>query len=92
MKRVRPILLVLLHFLLIAIPLQVQAAVSQANASLTLDDAVRIGLERSRTLEIARLERDLTGQKIRESWSPVLPQITSDFTYTRSLKLSLIHI
>jgi len=90
MKRVRPILLVLLHFLLIAIPLQVQAVVSQVNASLTLDDAVRIGLERSRTLEIARLERDLTGQKIRESWSPVLPQITSDFTYTRSLKPSVL--
>lgn len=57
---------------------------------LTLDDAVRLGLEKSRSLEIARLDRRMASEKIRETWSEVLPQITSGFTYTRSLKPSVL--
>ncbi len=58
--------------------------------SITLDDAVRIGIERSRSLEIARLDKNMAGQKIRETWSEVLPQITTSFTYTRTLKPSVL--
>jgi outer membrane protein len=91
MKRLRPILLlIVVQCVFLNVPLLVYAANSSGTSSLTLDDAVRIGLDRSRTLEVARLERDLTGQKIRETWSEVLPQISSDFTYTRSLKPSVL--
>jgi outer membrane protein TolC len=76
--------------LFLTFALVVHAANPSGTASLSLDDAVRIGLDRSRTLEVARLDRDLTGQKIRETWSAVLPQISSDFTYTRSLKPSVL--
>jgi len=58
--------------------------------SISLDDAVRIGLEKSRALEIARLDRDMASQKIRETWSGVLPQVSTSFTYTRTLKPSVL--
>lgn len=90
MNRFRQIQLIILPFLLLTALSRLQAATPSATASLTLDDAVNIGLERSRTLEIARLERDMTSEKIRETWSKVLPQITSDVTYTRSLKPSVL--
>ncbi|KZK74389.1 MAG: transporter [Pelodictyon luteolum] len=53
-------------------------------------DAVRIGMEKSRRLEIARLECDMSAAKVREAWSPILPQLSSGFTYTRSLKSSVL--
>ena len=86
MNRFRQIKLCIVPFLLLTAFSHIQAATLPANASMTLDDAVHIGLERSRMLEIARLDRDMTSQKIRETWAQVLPQISSDFTYTRSLK------
>jgi len=66
------------------------SAVPAATSALTLDDAVRLGLEKSRTLAIARLDRDMAGQKIRQTWSTVLPQITTGVTYTRTLKPSVL--
>ena len=90
MNRFRQIQLFILPFLLLTAFSHLQAAPLPANASLTLDDAVHIGLERSRTLEIARLDREMTSQKIRETWAKVLPQLSSDFTYTRSLKPSVL--
>jgi len=54
-----------------------------------LEDAVRIGLQKSRTLELARLDRRMSSEKLMEATSPVLPQITSGFTYTRSLQPSV---
>ena len=90
MNRFRQIKLCIVPFLLLTAFSHIQAATLPANASMTLDDAVHIGLERSRMLEIARLDRDMTSQKIRETWAQVLPQISSDFTYTRSLKPSVL--
>ena len=82
----------MLILLVFAFPFMVQAAAESGSGALSLDDAVRIGLERSRTLEIARLDRDMAHQKIRETWSGVLPQITSSFTYTRTLKPSVLFL
>ena len=91
MNRMRPIFLLMLLSLALAAPSSLHAATASGEpGSITLDDAVRIGLEKSRTLEIARLDRDMAGQKIRETWSEVLPQITSSFTYTRTLKPSVL--
>ena len=91
MNRFRSILFVILQFLLISAPLSgLQAAQVSGEISLTLDDAVLIGLERSRTLEIAKFDRDITAQKIRETWALVLPQVSTDLTYTRSLKPSVL--
>ena len=90
MNRFRQILFFVVPILFLTVFSPIHAAALPANSSLTLDEAVHIGLERSRTLEIARLERDMTSQKIRETWAKVLPQLTSDFTYTRSLKPSVL--
>ncbi|HCD37073.1 TolC family protein [Chlorobium phaeovibrioides] len=57
-----------------------------------LEDAVRIGLQKSRTLELARLDRRMSSEKLMEATSPVLPQITSGFTYTRSLQPSVMFL
>jgi outer membrane protein len=89
--RLRVILLVVVPFLLLTGPSLLHAdAAPGETRSITLDEAVRIGLERSRSLQIARLDRDMAGQKIRQTWSEVLPQITSSFTYTRTLKPSVL--
>ncbi len=91
MNRIRPILLLLLTFLVLALPFKEAAADAlEDSRSITLDDAVRIGLEKSRSLEIARLDKNMAGQKIRETWSEVLPQISTAFTYTRTLKPSVL--
>lgn len=89
MNRIRPLLHCLIITLLLIAPQHLQAAVVPG-APLTLDDAVRIGLQRSRALEIARLDRDMAGEKIRETWAEVLPQISASSSYTRSLKSSIL--
>ncbi|MEE9905611.1 MAG: TolC family protein [Chlorobium sp.] len=66
------------------------AATDSSRYSLTLDDAVRLGLSKSRALELARLDREMASGKIRETWSEVLPQLTTSFTYTRTLKPSVL--
>ena len=64
----------------------------QARVVLSLEDAVKIGMQRNRTLEIARLDRRMAGQKIRESWAEVLPHISSGLSYTRTLKPTVLYI
>jgi outer membrane protein TolC len=56
----------------------------------SLDDAVRIGMKRNRALEIAKLDRQMAGQKVRESWAEVLPHISSGLTYTRTIRPSVL--
>ncbi|MEI6847699.1 MAG: TolC family protein [Chlorobiaceae bacterium] len=91
MNRSRLILFFVLSFFALTLPsLLFAASVSGNNTGITLDDAVRIGLEKSRVLEIARLDREMAGQKIRETWSTVLPQISTDISYTRSLKPTVL--
>ncbi len=60
--------------------------------SVSLDEAIRIGLRQNRSLEVARLDRDFAGQKVRESWAEVLPHVSSSLTYTRSLKPTVLFL
>ena len=74
---------------------EVQPAPGQPKAeplSISLDDAVRIGLQHNRSLKIARLDQRMAGQKVRESWAEVLPHLSSTLTYTRTLKPSVIFL
>ena len=80
----------MLPFFLLTAPLSIRADEVPQSGSVTLDEAVRIGLAKSRTLEIARLDREMAGQKIRETWSGVLPQLSTTLNYTRSLKPSIL--
>lgn len=58
---------------------------------LSLDKAVATGLDRNRDLEIARLDRDIARQKVREAWAGVLPQLDAGFDYTRTLEPAVIY-
>ena len=89
MNRIRYALLLILLPLLSA-SVALSGATPPESTPLTLEDAVRIGLEKSRTLEVARLERQMAGEKIRETWSNVLPQVTAALSYTRTLKPSVM--
>jgi outer membrane protein TolC len=60
--------------------------------TISLEDAVRIGMKQNRDLEIAKLDRQMAGQKVRESWSEVLPHLTSGMTYTRTLKPTVMFL
>jgi outer membrane protein TolC len=50
---------------------------------LTLDDAVRRGLERGVDMRLARAAVMSANGQVREAFSPALPQITGSLTYTR---------
>jgi len=90
-KFVLPVIAVFFFFVPAVIESAPVAAVGDSGRYvLTLDDAVHLGLNRSRSLEIARLDREMAGQKIRETWADVLPQISTSFTYTRSLKPTVL--
>ena len=89
MNWIRPVTHFIVITLLLTAPLHLQGA-ALSSVPLTLDDAVRVGIEKSRALEIARLDRDMAGEKIRETWSEVLPQISASSSYTRSLKSSIL--
>ncbi len=83
--------LLLVSLFVLTAPSLLCSAPALANlTSLTLDDAIRTGLQKSRALEIARFDREMAGQKIRETWSGVLPQISASSNYTRTLKPSVL--
>jgi outer membrane protein TolC len=90
----RPFKLAFVLLFLVSLPGLVQASApvradvpdTKPKMVITLEDAVRIGMKENRDLEIARLDRDMARQKVRESWSEVLPHLSSSFSYTRSLK------
>ena len=58
---------------------------------LSLEEAVSAGIEHNRDLEIARLDRDIARQKVREAWAGVLPQLDAGFDYTRTLEPTVIY-
>jgi outer membrane protein len=52
---------------------------------MTLDDVVRTALERNREMEIARLDVADAGQRVREAWGNVYPQVNANTSLTRNL-------
>jgi outer membrane protein len=62
-----------------AVPLGAQ------EAALTLDDAVRVALERNQDLEVARLELGRSQAQVREAWSHVYPRVDLTTGYTRNV-------
>lgn len=59
---------------------------------ISLDDAVAIGLKQNRELEIARLDKRMAAEKVRESWAEVLPHLSSSLTYTRTIKPTVLFL
>lgn len=53
--------------------------------SLTLEEALLLGLERNRELIDARLELENADQQVREAWGNVYPTLELTTSYTRSL-------
>uniref|UniRef100_Q3ASX5 Outer membrane efflux protein, putative n=1 Tax=Chlorobium chlorochromatii (strain CaD3) TaxID=340177 RepID=Q3ASX5_CHLCH len=87
----KQLLVVVLLFLLPFAGVQgAENSVVKSGNAVTLEEALQIGLQRNRTLEVARLDRDIAHQKIRETWADVLPKLTLSGTYTRSLKPSVL--
>lgn len=78
--------------LLAAPPLFAQSSASQLQPlttetkSLTLGQAVSIGLEQNAEVRIAKLEREKSGEKIREATGTLLPQLSVSGQYTRNIK------
>jgi outer membrane protein len=54
---------------------------------MTLDDVVRTALERNRELESASVELADAGQKVREAWGNVYPQVNAMSSFTRNLEV-----
>jgi outer membrane protein len=56
-----------------------------ATPQLTLEDALRLALERNLELEDARLELQRANAQVREAWGHVMPRADLSSTYTRNL-------
>jgi outer membrane protein len=61
------------------------APLGAQEAALTLDEAVRVALERNQELEAARLELGRSRGQVREAWSSVYPRVDLTTGYTRNL-------
>lgn len=59
---------------------------SAQSRTLTLDEAIRIAVDKNRELEIARLETEKANYQVREAVGTALPSLTLSGTYTRALK------
>jgi outer membrane protein len=59
------------------------AARSQTTKSLTLDDAVKIGIESSQQLKIAGARLDVSKAKTLQLWNAQLPNVTLNSAYAR---------
>jgi outer membrane protein len=78
--------LTLLAALAAAAPLRAQQP-DALERFVTLDDVVRTALERNREMEIARLELADAGQRVREAWGNVYPQVNVNTSLTRNLEV-----
>ncbi|MBA4157412.1 MAG: TolC family protein [Gemmatimonadetes bacterium] len=54
---------------------------------MTLDDVVRTALERSREMEVARLDLADSDQRVREAWASVYPTVNAISNFTRNLEV-----
>ena len=52
-----------------------------------LDRCVECALEANRSLQVARLEQEKAGHRIREAWAGALPQVGLEGTFRRNFKL-----
>lgn len=68
-------------------PLVAQAATQAATGPLSLERALATALATSPVLRDARLGLRAAGQQAREAWSNVLPDVTANASYSRSLKV-----
>ena len=94
-RNLRRVIALLVLFFACSIPVHAADAPEQSGKAplvISLDDAVRIGEQHNRELEIARLDKRMAGQKVRESWAEVLPHLSSSLTYTRTLKPSVLFL
>lgn len=83
--------------LLLALPASVRSAEKEVAAlpsklAVGIEDAVQIGMQRNRDLEIARLDQRFAEEKVRESWAEVLPHVSSTLTYTRTIEPTLLFL
>lgn len=65
------------------------APLASQEAALTLDQAVRVALERNQELEVARLELGKSRGQVREAWSSVYPRVDLSTQYTRNVDAQL---
>ncbi|MGE5314416.1 MAG: TolC family protein [Acidobacteriota bacterium] len=54
--------------------------------TITLEDAVRLALEKNQELAVARLETDKSHARVSEAWSNTMPSISFEGTYMRAIK------
>ena len=94
MRPQRILLLFSILLMMAGLPGRDAVAVSQEQKTmvLSLEDAVRVGMQRNRSLEIARLDRQMAGQKVRESWAEVLPHVSTGLIYTRAIKPAVLFL
>ena len=85
------ILVGFLTLLPLVLPAVERSVSGETVLTLSLDEAVATGLDRNRDLEIARLDRDIAGQKVCEARADMLPQLDAGFDYTRTLEPSIIY-
>lgn len=62
------------------------AAEADSTLVLTLDDALRVGLERSYGLRGARLDVQNADAQIREAWGQLYPELSLSGSYTRNVQ------
>ncbi len=84
--------LLLLGALVVVPPAAAQSSVVSSSSGtdstlvLTLDDALRVALERSYNLRGARLDIQNADAQIREAWGQLYPQLSVSGSYTRNIK------
>ena len=59
---------------------------AQSPRTITLDDAIRIAVDKNRDLEMSRLEMDKADYQVSEAIGTALPSISASGTYSRMLK------
>ncbi len=63
------------------------SAQSAQGTSYTLENAIGVALSNNRELRVARLGLESAGQRVREAWGSVLPDIDATVGYTRNLRI-----
>ncbi len=59
----------------------------QNEISVSLDEAIQIGLINNYRLRSGQLDIELAGEQIREAWGAVYPQVSASGSYTRNIQV-----